>query len=109
VTENERRAGWELHRRDALGEALTDTERVQLDAYRKAVEEKEAVYLRPANQRIERRLQYLEQRNTELAALVAREEALVQHLEATLRAAEGERRAIADEYKRLQRAPEPVF
>jgi hypothetical protein len=85
VTENERRAGWELHRRDALGEALTDSERIQLGAYREAVEAEEAVYLRPANQRVERRLQYLEQRNTELAALVTREEVQVRQLEATLK------------------------
>lgn len=107
MTENERQRGWELHKRDALGELLPDAERAQLDRYRKAVEAEESAYLAPANERAERRLRSLEQRNAGLAALVVREETLVQHLRATLQSAERERRAITDEYQRLVHATEP--
>lgn len=98
----------QLQNAQDAGTALTSDEQAELAALLQHIEDAEAVYLRPANERLRREATEKEARNRALEALVRRKDTMVKRLESVLSELETERRAIDDEVRRLLADPEPA-
>ena len=84
MTDQQRERLEHLRSREADGEALTAAEQAELSAFLRRIEEEEAAYLRPANERLRAEIQAREERNRALRALVERRAALAARLEAVV-------------------------
>jgi vacuolar-type H+-ATPase subunit I/STV1 len=79
------------------GRQLDAAEQAEVAALVKEVEDMEAVYLKPATERLRRENERRAKRNREMAELIQRKEALVGRLENILAEAQAEERAIETE------------
>jgi hypothetical protein len=79
------------------GRQLTEPEQAEVAALVKEIEDMEAVYLKPANERLRQETARLEERNRNLESLVKRRKALAQRLEHALKEALAEEQAIESE------------
>jgi len=68
-----------------LREPLTETEQQELDTLIRVIEEEEAVYLRPANERIREETRHIEEQNAAIRNLIEREQRLTLHLQAKIK------------------------
>jgi len=84
-----------------LREPLTETEQQELDTLIRVIEEEEAVYLRPANERIREETRHIEEQNAAIRNLLAREQKLTLHLQQVLEEATREREAIKTELTQI--------
>ncbi len=101
MTDQERERLEHLRSREADGDALTGAEQAELSAFLRRIEEEEAAYLRPANERLRAEIQAQEERNRSLRALIERRQALVARLETVVTELEDERRAIDEDVARI--------
>jgi predicted nucleic acid-binding Zn-ribbon protein len=90
----------ELRRKEDEGR-LTPEDQDELSALIREIEDAEASYLDPANERLAHECETLEAQNRELEALVKRKEALRTRLESILAEAQSERQAIDQEISRM--------
>ena len=97
----------QLQNAQDAGAVLTPDEQAELAALFQHIEDAEAVYLRPATERLRREAAEKEARNRALEALVRRKEVMIKRLEAVLSELEAERRAIDDEVRHLLGDSEP--
>jgi len=104
MTDQERVRFRQLWNRQTEGETLSDNEQAELSALIAVIEQEEAAYLRPANERLEAAAIALEERNRALLELVQRKEALANRLSTIVTEADAERTAIDAEVQRLLRS-----
>jgi len=95
----------QLRNAQDAGTALTPDEQAELAALFQHIEDAEAAYLRPANERLRREVAEKEERSRALEMLLRRKQALVERLEIVLAELETERRAIDEEARRLLGEP----
>jgi chromosome segregation ATPase len=76
---------------------LSPAEQAELASLVQELEDAESAYLKPATDRLRDENDALKKRNRELANLIDRKKALMQHLQKTVDEAEVETRAIAKE------------
>jgi hypothetical protein len=81
MTEAERARFQYLRGSQFNGETLTDAEQAELSRWIASIEDTEAAYLRPANDRLRAAAEALEERNRILGALIRRKESLVERLQ----------------------------
>ena len=81
--------------------ALTSTQKTELTQMFEEIESAEAVYLRPATERLRVQRAGIAQRNQALQQLLDRKEALARRLEQTLAEARAEHAAIQEELSRI--------
>lgn len=79
------------------GRQLDATEKAELAGLVKDLEDAEAVYLKPCNERMRQENEGSEMNNDQLDKLVQRKEALAQRLTKVLAESQAERRAIESE------------
>jgi hypothetical protein len=96
-----KRARFEALRQREEAGALTGAEQTELAQMINEIESAEAVYLRPATERLRAERAELNARNAALQRLLQRKEALVRRLEQTLTEVKTERRAIEEELERI--------
>lgn len=101
LTETERARMSEL--RDG-GRALTPAETAELEAIYKKIEDAEAVYLAPANERMRQQIIRSEERNAHLRILLEKKRALADKLERMAAEAEAERSSLEAEEAWIQSA-----
>lgn len=99
--DEQKRERFQTLRQRELEDTLTETEQEELSQMIQEIEDAEAVYLRPATERLRRERERIEQQNRELQVLVQREEAIVARLQSVLAETEAERRAIQKERARI--------
>lgn len=93
LTESQRQRFRALQRGEEE-DTLSPTERAELQAFVQLIEQKEAVYLRPATERIRQERLRLEEQNRALQALLRRKERLARRLERILALSASEREKI---------------
>ena len=93
LTKQQRQRFRELQQREEDG-ALSSAEQAELQNFVQLIEDKEAVYLRPATERIRQERLRLEEQNKELQALIRRKERLARRLERVVALSAAEREKI---------------
>ena len=96
LTDSQRQRFRALQNGDENG-ALSAEEQAELQAFVQLIEDKEAVYLHPATERLEQRNLQLAAQNTVLKTLVEREKRLNRYLQRVLKKVDSERHAISTE------------
>ena len=93
LTEAQRRRFRALQQKEDMG-TLSPAEQAELQAFVQLVEDEEAVYLRPATERMRQERLRLEEQNNMLQALTRRKERLARRLERVLALSAAEREKI---------------
>ena len=93
LTETQRQRFRALQNGEENG-TLSEAEQAELQAFVQLIEEKEALYLRPATERIRQERLLLEEQNQELQVLVRRQERLERRLKRFLALSASERDKI---------------
>ena len=108
MNENERARFHALRLRELAGEPLTPEETGELAGYIAAIEAEEADALHASQEERARRIAVLDKRITEMRSLVARREALAQHLRRVQQEVDAECEAIDTAFRQLLTQMEPA-